>query len=167
MPQQRNVAGLSPKGLPDPGPALRPARERSCDAGAMTGHEVEHGAAGAAGLVRGFVAAGNTDAALRAVLQLAADLERADPDLRAALCATPPPLTEDARFDALLAAVVEDALTAAALPLPAWLSEGARRLDERWDVEPVPSLRAAARGRTLEAFRRRGVFLDPAELRNG
>jgi hypothetical protein len=116
--------------------------------------------------IRRYVRAGNRDAAFRVVLQLAADLGSADPALRVALCVTPPAPTGDARFDALLAGVVDHVLTDDALPLPRWISESSRGLAEPWDVEPVPTLQAAARRRTPEALRRHGVFLDPAELVN-
>jgi hypothetical protein len=123
-------------------------------------------AAGAAEEIRRHVHAENLDAAFRVILQLSADLERADAALRVALCVTPPATTDDARFDALLAGVVDHALTQSGLPLPTWLSESSRRLDEPWDFEPVPSLQALARSRTPEALARHGVFLDPAELVN-
>ena len=123
-------------------------------------------AAAAAEAVRDYLVRGLQDAALRAVLQLAADLDAAEPALRVALCVTPPAPTGDTRFDALLAGVVEHRLGADGLPLPAWLGEASRSLPEPWDVEPVPALREAARERTPDALRRHGVFLDPAELVN-
>lgn len=121
-------------------------------------------AAGAADRVRGFLESGHPDAALRVVWQLATDLEAADEALRVALCVTPPAPTSDPRFDALLAGVTEHALTG--LPRPTWLDEPWRTLAEPWDVEPVSSLRAAARAVTPDGIARHGVFLDSAELVN-
>lgn len=115
---------------------------------------------------RRYLHAGNADAAFRVVLQLAADLEAADPALRVALCITPPAPTGDPRFDALLAGVVDHLLTRDRLPVPGWVAEDSRVLLETWDVEPVPSLQAAARRRTPRALRRHGVYLDPSELVN-
>lgn len=123
-------------------------------------------AATAAEAVRAYVAEARQDAAFRIVLQLAADLDAADPALRVALCVAPPAPTGDVRFDALLAAVVDYRLSADRLPLPHWISEGSRVLDEAWDIEPVQALQAAARLQTPDALRRHGVFLDPAELVN-
>ena len=113
---------------------------------------------------RRYLAAGNEDAAFRVALQLAADLTRADAALRVALCVTPPAPTGDPRFDALIAGIVDWELSRDALPIPLWVSEDTRVLSEPWDIEPVPTLREAARRRTPEAFRRHGVYLDADEL---
>jgi len=121
-------------------------------------------AAAAAESVRWFLQAGNLDAAFRVVWQLADDLRRDDLAIRVALCITPPAPTGDPRFDALIAGIVEYLLSSDGLPLPTWLSEDSRCLDDPWDVEPVPSLQANARSRTPESLARHGVFLDPAEL---
>lgn len=120
--------------------------------------------AAAAEHVRRFIESGRPDGALRVVWQLATDLDSANEALRVALCVTPPAPTSDPRFDALLAGVTEHAL--AGLPRPTWLNEPWRTLAEPWDVEPVPSLRAAARSVTPDELARHGVFLDPAELIN-
>ena len=114
--------------------------------------------------IRRYLEVGNEDAAFRVVLQLATDLTRADPALRVALCVTPPALTGNPRFDALLAGVVEWELSTDGLPIPLWVSEGTRTLSEPWDVEPVPGLQEAARQRTPDVLRRHGIYLDPAEL---
>lgn len=117
--------------------------------------------------IRRYLELGNEDAAFRVVLQLAADLTRADPALRVALCVTPPATSGSGNFDALLAGIVEWKLSKDALPIPLWVGEGARTLSEPWDVEPVPALQEAARQRTPDALRRHGVYLDPAELVDG
>ena len=124
-------------------------------------------AAAAAEDARARVEQGNVDAAIRVALQLASDLQAADAALRVALCVTPPALTGDARLDALLAGVVDHELSRDGLPVPAWVAEDSRVLSTPWDLEPVPSLRPAARRRTSAALRRHGVFLDTRELVNG
>lgn len=121
-------------------------------------------ASDAAEEVRHFLAAGNEDAAFRVALQLVADLTRADEALRVALCVTPPALTGDPRFDALIAGIVDWELSKDALPIPQWVREDTRVLSEPWDVEPVPTLRESARRRTPEAFCRHGVYLAASEL---
>jgi len=109
---------------------------------------------------------GDEETALRSVWQLAADLQAAEPALRVALCVAPPASTGAARFDALIAGVVDHILAEGGLPRPSWLSEPWRTLGEPWDVEPVPSLREAARSRTSDVLARHGVYLDVDELVN-
>jgi hypothetical protein len=123
-------------------------------------------AAAAAETSRRFVFLDNRDAAFRVALQLAHDLSEADPALRVALCVAPPASTGDERFDSLIAGVVDHLLSSDGLPVPTWVQEDSRRLSEPWDIEPVPSLQAAARSRTPEAFIRHGVYLDQDELVN-
>jgi transcriptional regulator with XRE-family HTH domain len=114
--------------------------------------------------VQACLANGDTRTAFREILQLAADLQRADRATRVALAVTPPASTGDPRYDALVAAVVDFLLTRARLPRPTWLDEPEWSLADPWDVEPVDALRAAARAVTPPAARRHGVYLDPAEL---
>jgi len=123
-------------------------------------------AAQAAEQISAFLERGDHDGALRVVWQLATDLAAADPALRVSLAVTPPAPTGDSRHDALLAGVVDHALSSAHLPRPHWLDESWRTLVEPWDVEPVPALRAAARAATPGAIVAHGVFLDAAELEN-
>jgi transcriptional regulator with XRE-family HTH domain len=125
------------------------------------------GTASAAALeIHSFLAARDDAGALRVVWQLASDLQSAEPALRVALCITPPASTGDARFDALLAGIVDHLLDNDDLPRPSWLSEPWRTLVEPWDVEPVPTLRARARQVTPPTLVSHGVYLDPAELVN-
>jgi hypothetical protein len=84
-------------------------------------------AASAAEDVRRFVLGGNRDAAFRVLLQLVADLRHADPALRVALCVTPPALTGDDHFDALLAGLVDYVLVQGKLPRPQPLESGPPR----------------------------------------
>jgi transcriptional regulator with XRE-family HTH domain len=123
-------------------------------------------AAATAELVRELLVRDDEANALRVVWQLADDLVKVEPALRVALAVTPPATTDDARFDALLAAVVDHVLVSARLPRPGWLDEPTRSLAEPWDVESVPALRAAARAVTPKAISKHGVFLDPSELVN-
>lgn len=117
--------------------------------------------------IRRYLEVGNEDAAFRVVLQFATDLARADHALRVALCVTPPALSGNSKFDALLAGTVEWKLSTDDLPVPLWVGEGARILNEPWDVEPVPALQETARQRTPDVLRRHGIYLDPAELVDG
>lgn len=114
--------------------------------------------------IRGALARADERTALREVVQLSDDLQRADPATRVALVIAPPATTGQARYDALLAAVVDVILSRDGLPRPAWLDEPSRALGDPWDLEPVPALRAAARAVTPPAAARHGIYLDPAEL---
>lgn len=104
--------------------------------------------------------------AFREVLQLSDDLAQSTPDIRVALVVTPPPSTKDARFDALLAGVVDYWLEECAAPRPAWLDEPSRAVDVHWVVEPLLELHEAARRETPPALLRHGVVLAEAELRS-
>ena len=110
-----------------------------------------------------LIASRRARVAYRAVLGLHDDLVRADPALRVALCVTPPPLTGDHRFDALLAALVEHDLEQDGLPVPAWARDPGRDAGGWW-VEDLPELRAAVRKATPAAFARHGVWIDATEL---
>lgn len=123
-------------------------------------------AAGAAHDIREHLASRDEQAALRDVWQLAADLHAVDPATRVALTVAPPVLTGDARFDALLAGVVDHVLSSDRLPVPLWVHESSRAVPTPWDVEPVPALRGRARALTPDGLVRHGVYLDPSELVN-
>ena len=107
--------------------------------------------------------AGDESAAYRELIQLSDDLARETGPLRAALTAlAPAPI--DSRYDALLAAVAEHHLSHGRLPVPAWVNEPGRFLDEVWFVDDVPALHETARAQTPKAFARHGVFLAASEL---
>ncbi len=114
--------------------------------------------------VRAALDADDERTAWREVIQLNDDLRAADPATAVALAIAAPGPTGDVRFDALIAAVTDCALSDAQLPLPAWLREDAWVLDRFWDVENVPTLRVAARDQTPEAISRHGIYLDRAVL---
>ena len=104
--------------------------------------------------------------AIREILQLSDDLAQSHADIRVALVATPPPDTKDARFDALLAGVVDYWLEDCSAPRPAWLDEPGRTIDVQWFVEPLEELHEAARQATPPPVLRHGVVLAEAELRS-
>lgn len=123
-------------------------------------------AASAAEAVREFLTLQDDPGALRTVWQLADDVAGAEAAIAVSLCVTPPASTASARFDALIAGVVDHLLTEARLPRPTWLDEPWRIVEPAWDVEPVPALRERARTATPAALRNHGVYLDPRELVN-
>jgi transcriptional regulator with XRE-family HTH domain len=72
------------------------------------------------------------DVAFRVVIQLHDDLTASPNYLVGCLVASPPPLTGDRRFDALIAGVVEVHVARRGLPLPPWVSEASRTVTPRW-----------------------------------
>ena len=102
--------------------------------------------------------------AWREIIQLNDDLRRVDGATRVALVINPPAPTGDVRFDALIAGVIDCALTDDALPLPTWLQESKYTLSEPWDVEEVPSLRRDARRNTPAPLVLHGIYLDRSVL---
>mgnify|MGYP000535376068 CR=1 FL=1 len=65
---------------------------------------------------------------------------------------------------ALIAAVVDYRLSERRLPIASWVREPKYVLSEPWDVEPIASLRAAARRATPLEIKRHGIFLAKSEL---
>ena len=62
------------------------------------------------------------------------------------------------------AAIVDHWLTTDRLPLPEWVRTPQRTLTEPWHVEPLVSLRPAARKATPKAIARHGIYLAASEL---
>jgi transcriptional regulator with XRE-family HTH domain len=106
--------------------------------------------------------AGQPRRARRLLVQLNDDLAAEHGVVRAALAATPPAPTGDTRYDAYVAALVEHHLVAEHLPIPAWVEEPSRILDEPWIVDRFaePDVEST----TPPAFRRHGVLVDAVEL---
>jgi hypothetical protein len=118
----------------------------------------------AAESIRTALKAGDEVWAWREVIQASDDLARESHALRVALTVTRPPTVGVARYDALLAGVVDYWLTIDHLPRPVWLDDPPFTLSEPWDVEELPVLRARARETTPESIARHGVYLAEKEL---
>ena len=82
--------------------------------------------------------------------------------MRAALCAAAPELTGDARYDALIAGLVESHLPRGSRP--SWVQEGTRSLKSRWYVDDTPGLADLNLAETPPALLRHGVVLAASEL---
>ena len=80
------------------------------------------------------------------------------------LVADEPPLTNDARFDALLGAAAEHISARQGRPGPLWTITLDRFLTRPWWPTQLPSARTGAMLWTPAAFRRRGIFLDRHDL---
>lgn len=118
----------------------------------------------AANDIRVHLAVKDERSAWREIIQLNDDLRSVDGATRVTLVINPPAPTGDVRFDALLAAIIDCALTDDALPLPTWLKESKYTLSEPWDVEEVPSLRLDARRNTPATLALHGIYLDRSVL---
>jgi hypothetical protein len=94
---------------------------------------------------------------------LADDLEGLHGAERVAACVARPAPSEDVRFDAFIAGVVETRLDAEALPHPVWLRSAAS-LQTPWWVDRYTAGSDWVVAATPSALRRRGVFVDAAEL---
>lgn len=106
--------------------------------------------------------AGNRRRSRRLLVQLNDDLASQHGAVRVALTVTPPAPTGNPRYDAYIAALVEHHLLAEDLPLPTWIEEPRRFLDEPWIVDRFadPDVERA----TPPAFRRHRVLIDAREL---
>jgi hypothetical protein len=98
------------------------------------------------------------------VRQFMDDFYAATPQSRAALIAERPEPTGDPRFDAYLAALAEYFAVHYQLPVPAWVNEPERFLEQWWFPTQFKSLHALAIVQSPASFRRRGIFVDLTEF---
>ncbi len=103
------------------------------------------------------------DRAFRSALVLSDDLAAVTPVRLQELVVEPPPLTHNDRFDALIAAIVEDACVRAQVGPPRWVDDQDRKTDD-WLVSGIEALADEARKETPPAFARHGVFVLEGEL---
>lgn len=108
--------------------------------------------------VRRWLAIGDTDRALRVVVQLADDLVNAPIPVLPCLVVQPAPPIGDRRWDALIAAVVDYRCTGR-VAVPPWVREETRRLSEPWALSAYSNTAA-----TPAAIRRHGIILDAEDL---
>ncbi|MBA3621978.1 MAG: hypothetical protein H0W51_06610 [Euzebyales bacterium] len=83
---------------------------------------------------------------------------------RQALLMESPPLTADARWDALLGAIAEHLAFHDTLRCPRWALDERRFLTTAWFLSDLPSVRAAAMETSPASFRRRAIFLERSDL---
>ena len=105
----------------------------------------------------------DSSAALRYVFEFLRGLSDDHPPVALVVAAEPDP-TGDERFDALLAAIAEDACVREGKAPPAWVFEPKRFLERAWWVSPLPSAKAQALVHSPASFRRRGVMIDRRDL---
>jgi hypothetical protein len=92
------------------------------------------------------------------------DFRGSGDDVRQRLVGEEPDLTHDARFDAFLAAVVEDMSLNASPPVPAWAARRDDLLPGFWFPSKLKGLYAAAIVESPAAFRRRGIYIERRDL---
>ena len=98
------------------------------------------------------------ETAFRFCLELIDDLKAVTPYRLEQLTRDAPPFTGDSRYDALVAAIVEDACVSWGAPTPPWVYETARSV-ERWYVTDIESLHGEADRETPPIYRRHGIFI--------
>jgi hypothetical protein len=102
--------------------------------------------------------------AIRIAFGLVQDFDKATPAERRLMVENRPPPTGDARYDALLAALVEHLCTGAGMPAPRWVDDPDRFLEPWWFVSGLRSLHASALVESPISFARRGVFICDGAL---
>ncbi len=104
------------------------------------------------------------DGALRALIDFRDTLGRSSLEECARLVASPPGTTGDRRWDALLAAVVEDECARNGCSSPRWTNETKRFIKPFWYLSEVPALHDWEAANSPAAFVRHGVLAAEEEL---
>jgi len=104
------------------------------------------------------------DGALRAVIDFKDALGSASVEDYADLVETPPALTGDTRWDACIAAVVEDESATRDVPPPSWTNERSRFVKPLWYLSDNRALHAWELATAPGAFVRHGVIAAREEL---
>jgi len=106
------------------------------------------------------------DAALRAVIDFKDALATARANEFTDLVSTPPGLTGDTRWDAFIAAVVEDEAATRAVSTPRWTDEKARFTRPLWYLSDNKGLHGWELATAPGAFVRHGILAAKHELRS-
>ena len=114
--------------------------------------------------VAATIAEGDHAMAVRLSLDFPRLWDREPVDGRVALVDRKPEGCGDARFDALLAAIVEHLCARDGLPTPRWVEDPDRFLETWWFVSGFQSLHASALVQSPISFARRGVFVCDGAL---
>jgi transcriptional regulator with XRE-family HTH domain len=104
------------------------------------------------------------DAALRAVIDLKDALRRSDPERVRSLVFDEPDPTGDNRWDAFIAAVVEDECARKTIPCPKWTQEPERFVKPFWHLSEGDYLRQWELGTAPASYVRHGVLAAEEEL---
>ena len=104
------------------------------------------------------------DAALRAIIDLRDALRRADGERFSRLVHASPPSVGDRRWDAFVAAVVEDEGARKGCPVPRWTGEPWRFTKPFWYLSPVRAHHSSDFARTHGSLLRHGVVAAHEDL---
>lgn len=100
----------------------------------------------------------------RLAFRFAEQFDKAGDADRRRMVADPPALTDDPRYDAMFAALVEYSCARHEVPIPAWVGDADRFLEVWWFVSGMKSLHADAMAHSPISFARRGVFITEGAL---
>ena len=145
-----------------------PGSDRLADLVAATGQRLAvlptraHTVADIADAIYEALRTGERERAFRLLVQLGDELAAETGPVRVAIAVTPPAPVGDLRYDAYIAALVEHSLTADRLPVPDWVREPGRVLEQPWRIDRTAG--AELEAATPAAFRRHGVFVDAGDL---
>ena len=106
------------------------------------------------------------DAALRAAIDFKDALQSASTDDFSRLVSTPPGLTGDTRWDAFIAAVVEDEAATRVVSTPRWTGDKARFTRPLWYLSDNRGLHAWELATAPGAFVRHGILVAKLELQS-
>ena len=104
------------------------------------------------------------DSALRLSLSFRDAIRHAGDDELGDLVGDPPNLVGDPRWDAFLAATVEDECARRGAPMPRWVNDPARFVKPFWHLSQNPSLHQWEFATAPAAFVRHGVLVAAEEL---
>ncbi len=107
---------------------------------------------------------GDEDSAIRLALRVLERFDVSSWDVRQKMITDEPMTTGSARFDAMLAAVVEYSCAVRQIPAPKWVDSPSKFLKEFWFVSNLPGLEADALASSPISFARRGVFVNSGAL---
>ncbi len=114
----------------------------------------------------GWSQAQREDAALRVVIDFKDALQSASANGFTQLVSTPPGLTGDTRWDAFIAAVVEDEAATRAVASPRWTGEKVRFTRPLWYLSDNRGLHAWELATAPGAFVRHGILAAKQELQS-
>jgi hypothetical protein len=104
------------------------------------------------------------DGALRAILDLRDNLRRSSAPEFSNLVSTPPSLIGDTRWDAFVAAIVEDESARKGTVPPRWTNDPRRFIKPFWYLSDIPALHSWELHTAPAAFVRHGVLAAEEEL---
>ena len=115
--------------------------------------------AGLADAVAAALRKGDERRAWRLLLQQLDDFRGSSSAGRAWMVADEPPLTDDRRYDAAIAALVEHLCARSSTAIPPWTSQPCRAVEPWWFPADLPALEPAALRDSPISFKRHGVFV--------